>query len=318
MAQINRRNRAASIGDQIMLRRFKSLEIPDRFSASAHMFADDVHLGIVPLGLGRMPHDTFSAHLIGEPEDVAKAKALLEELSEFSGHRDSELVFDAISAISKQLSWTGIAHWEIVKTGDAWKLWPVSKRRLFKFFFYFIQISPLREIREVGRFFCTLRSASVWRLRIPSELGGSRGFLSIIRELARFDSIMPAFSRRQLLGEDKTHTSSLNWAHDAAAYRNATQIHQNRITDKWGWNRRDYSNELCTEYYLFYKKLKFLIAQTLLRNHIVGELNHLFAELGVTCEIELCGFQNQAELKEIMKKFHAGELSIEQVSKVII
>jgi hypothetical protein len=318
MAQINRRNRAASVGDRRMLRRFKSLENPNEYSASAHMFTDDVHLGIVPLGFGRSPHDTFSARLIGEPEDIAKAKALLEELSEFSGHRDSELVFDAISAISKQLSWAGIAHWEIVKTGDVWKLWPVSERLLFKFFSYFIQISPLNEVREVGSFFCALRRASVWRLRIPSELGGSRGFSSIVRELARFDSSMPAFSHRQLLGEDKTHSPSLNWAHDVIVYRNATQIHQNRITDKWGWNRRDYSNELCTEYYLFYKKLKFSMAQTLLRNHIVGELNQLFAELGVTCEIELDGFPSRDDFKEIMRKFHAGELSIEQVLKVTI
>lgn len=91
------------------------------------------------------------------------------------------------------------------------------------------------------------------------------------------------------------------------------------MTKYWGWNRRDWSQDNCTEFYTFYRMLNFKYAQALLRESIIDEINCLLKRLSIDCEILMKGIPSSKEILKLRKKMELGEISFNVVSdKVLI
>lgn len=82
-----------------------------------------------------------------------------------------------------------------------------------------------------------------------------------------------------------------------------------RVTAKWGWDRRDHSDRNTTEFYRFYRMLKFKWAQAVLREHILAELNELFSRLNMEVTLAIRGLISSQEIEAIRSRMLNGDVS---------
>ena len=88
-----------------------------------------------------------------------------------------------------------------------------------------------------------------------------------------------------------------------------------RLTDSWGWNRRDPSLDHETEFFSFYRTITFHWAQAVLRNHIVDELNLFLKRLQLDSMITIQGLPTPDIILEVRGKMADGEISFTEAFK---
>ena len=73
-----------------------------------------------------------------------------------------------------------------------------------------------------------------------------------------------------------------------------------------------------TEFYTFYQDLKFYWAKTVLREHIVKELNCLFKKLDIKSEINITGIPTSKEILNFKNEFRRGEKNYDDFLKFLL
>ncbi len=143
----------------------------------------------------------------------------------------------------------------------------------------------------------------VWFLEMPPTLGGRRGYNRVLKRLRRYEHLGPEFWRKDL--EHGIQSSDF----DFQRYARNSEIYYGQVTKTWGWNRRDWSQERCTEFFAFYKMIRFRSAQAMLREHIFAELNGLFARLGIKCELQVAGLPTPENIQQTKRELSEGRIT---------
>jgi hypothetical protein len=281
-------------------RYFPSLR--ERDKGSSFMFVQDVSLGIAPY---RRSHEGMELRVDCIEEDKARLMKVLSSLGRYERYNLNGAVEGAIQEIATHVSWSGKAFYEIVRTGtNAVVLLNFTSERLFDCYFFLVQVVP-RKDRELydNRRFVFLRKRRVWAVSIPAELGGSREYSRILRRLARYGLVAPRFWQ-----SDPTK-DWLGVSYNVTEYHRNKAIYETWSTNRWGWNRRDGSQNYWTEYMYFHRSLAFRKSQAVLREHIVQQLNSLFGFLGIRATISLSGKLNSKELAEVATELRDGRIN---------
>ena len=168
---------------------------------------------------------------------------------------------------------------------------------------YFLQIIPRGDWDLWKKKYVVVPAGRIWYLEMPPALGGRNGYKNILRRLRKFERIGPEFWRKDL--EHGVQSKGF----DLQRYVRNCEIYHGQITKIWGWNRRDWSQERCTEFFTFYKLLRFSWAQATLREHIVGELNGLFVRLGIECELKVTGLPTPYDILQTNSELLEGRIS---------
>lgn len=297
-------------------RHFQSLS--DKFSDPkplVSMFTQDVASGIVSYQASE--GSGLEAKIIAPEADVRRAVSILKSVERFRSHGITELVTNAVRGIGEELSWHGIAPYEIwERTGidaddnDDADEQPLglswfSPKNLLCLPKFCIQLVPRAEQKELGRKIIVLPKRILWLISMPRELGGYRAYRKILTRLGRFNWTAPSFWREDLENGRPQATTTF----DFTTYRRRLDIYQNRATRKWGWNGRDTGTGKRTEFALFYRFMTFQWAQAVLREHIVGELNLLFKRLDIKAQIEIAGLSTPDKILKVREAMMAGTIS---------
>ena len=290
---------------------FPSLRENRGMSSNVFMFVEDVQLAVMPIG-GR-PHraSDFAVDIRGGCEHVDHAIAILKSLAEFDQHSNAALLSDVVAGIARQLAWYGRSVHEIVwdeKNSGIFRLHSFTSRRLFHTLGRYVQIIPKADRDLWGKSYVIVPEKDVWDVEMPRALGGYRGYRAILSHLARFRPLAPSFFQEEL--------SRQSWpAHyDFQRYVRETKFFEAKITTRWGWNQRDFSQSNWTEFYMFYRILQFKWAQAVVREHIVNELNRLFRRLRVEAEIVVKGLPTASEIVAIRQQMSKGKISFKEAS----
>ena len=288
--------------------RFPSLSRGPEIDQDVFMFADDIHLALMPISGHTERKKGFTVELHGEEEDCDKAKEIIGSLGAYDRHDTAAMVCDAVDNIARHLAWEGQATYEIVKDNEQIYIFGFTPNYLFKVMFWYLQIIPRGDWNLWNRKFTLIRNKSVWKVVIPFELGGVRGFKRVLRKLGKYSQLGPQFFRRDLeRGLTTEH-------YDFREYARNSEIYVNRVTKKWGWNRRDWSQKNCTEFYSFYKMLLFRHAQALLREHIINEINNLLERLSIKAKLVVIGLPTAIEIWQIKCDMQSGNISFLEAS----
>lgn len=289
-------------------RHFQSLGA-DKFAhnLNVHMFTEDVHLAVMPIG-GRS-HKGYSISLNGSKVECERAARLIENIARHDRPDLAGSVCDAVEEVARQLSWEGCAVFEIIPSEeDVPFLYGFTSTNLVKLFGWFVQIIPKGDWALWGKKWALVHSSRIWRIEMPTALGGRRGYVAMINRLKRFDPIGPTFWRVDLENSKQSNQ------YDFQIYNRNSEIYRSKVTKTWGWNRRDWSQERTTEFFCFYKHVTFRWAQAVLREHIIAELNSLLRRLEIECEIVVSGLPISGEIMEVKRKLLAGEISFASAS----
>ena len=150
---------------------------------------------------------------------------------------------------------------------------------------------------------------TVWNVGVPISLGGAYGYSRTLRKIARYDTISPKFWRNALLEGNELPKI------DVSDYRGNAVAYIRRITRRWGWNMRDFGQELNTEYFTFHRYIKRYRAHAILRNHIKRELIALFRRLGLSVSIEMDGLPSVSDCDTALSLMQSGEIGFAEVSE---
>jgi hypothetical protein len=282
---------------------FPSLSRGNDINQNVHMFTQDVQLALMPIGGRTEKHKEFRVTLEGSQGEREKAEQLIGEIAEYDGHDLAGMVCDAVEEVARNLSWKGCAVFEIIRDDDSQHIWGFTSKGLWKLPGYFLQIIPRGDWDLWKKKYVVVPASKIWYLEIPPSLGGRKGYKNILRRLRRFERIGPEFWRKDL------ERGIQSTGFDLQRYMRNGEIYYGQVTKTWGWNRRDWSQERCTEFYTFYKLLRFSWAQAMLREHIVGELNGLFVRLGIECELKVTGLPTPYDILQTNSELLEGKIS---------
>ena len=287
---------------------FPSLSKGYDIDPDVHMFTEDIHLSIMPIGGRTEKRQGFAVEFRGEEPDCEKAKEIIGELGEFDRYDNAAMVCDAIDNIAKHLAWEGQAVYEIIKDNEQIYIHSFTSKNLFNLFLWFLQIIPPGDWGLWKRKYTLVSRKKIWKVNIPHELGGVSGYNRVIKRLRKYNHLGPKFYRQDL----EHGLSTKNY--DFIKYVRSSEIYFNSVTHKWGWNRRDWSQEKCTEFYSFYKMLSFRYAQAVLREHIINEINQLLNRLSLKCKLVVNGLPAANEILQMRNSMQKGDLSFTEVS----
>lgn len=303
------RRKPRNISDPTVATHFPSLSHNPDLNPEVHMFTEDVHLGVMPIGGRTERQNNFAVTLDGKEKECERASSILADLGEYNRHDTLEMVCDAVDNIASHLAWEGCAVYEIVADDDGEvHVHSFTSKRLVKFPKWFIQIIPRADWQLWEKKCVIIPANKVWQIQMPLVLGGYRGYKNTLNKLTMFQHLGPSFWKKDL------EIGIQSPAFDFQKYVRSTEIYYGQITRAWGWNRRDWSQDRSTEFFNFYKMITFRWAQSVLREHIITELNKLFNRLNIVCELRVAGLLSPSEILKIRQDLLDGTTSFAQAS----
>ncbi len=292
-----------------MARSFPSLSRRFDMSFNVNMFTQDIPLTIMRLG----KQSGFTVELQGEKSERDKAKEIISQLCRYQKHSTKDVVCDAVDNIARHLAWEGQDVYEIKKESEEIYIRNFTSQNLFKILSWHIQIIPRSDWNFWKRKISVVKKEKIWKVRMPHSLGGPNGYVKILKMLNKHADLIPVFYTADLQRGIRSNNV------DIVECRKNSDIYINRATQKWGWNRRDTSQDRSTEFYSFYKELSFRYAQTILYNHIISEINILLKRLSVKCELIVNGLPTPEEILQIRNDMQKGTIShIEAYDKCML
>jgi len=286
------------------IRYFSSLSRGFDSHLDAHIFIEDVHLAVMPIGGCTEKCPEFLVQIEGE--EKKKAKGSFASLARYSHGLDSEFICDIAEGIANQLSQAGRAVYEIVNDESNVHFIPFTTKRLVRFPGFYCQFIPIADYEECKKHFNFLKDESVWSISMPDQLGGENRYKKILKSLRAQPETAPDFWRQDL---EKGKQSKY---FDFSKYVLKSTIYKQRITKRWGWNERDGSLKNKTEYYSMYRYITFQWAKAVLREHIINELNELLITLSINASILVEGLLSPKEILIIRSQMEAGEISFSE------
>lgn len=285
---------------------FPSLSGSYDIDPNFHMFVEDLHLAIMPIGGTSKRHTNFNIIIEGNNNDCKRALALCESLAQYERRDVIEVVCDAVDQIALHIGWHGRAVHEIVRNAEdktIWHLKSVTPKNLYWIPKYYVQMIPKKDYQYYKKRLIIVPTSSIWEVSVPHDLGGLAGYKKIISGLKRFKHLVPEFWRIDL--EKGIQTKNFNFQ----KYVLNTEIYHTKITRRWGWNRRDYSQRNCTEFFTLYKGITFRWAQAILREHIVAELNKLLSRLQIQAKLLVSGIPTSDEILKVREELTVGKIN---------
>lgn len=283
---------------------FPSLSREPDLNQNVYMFTEDVQLAVMPIGGRADKQKDFAVTLVGEEGECERARQLIGEIGEFDKYDLAGMVTEAIEEIARYLAWEGHVVYEIILDDSGVShVHSFTSKRLVRILGWFLQIIPRGDWDLWKKKWVIVPASRVWQLKMPTILGGRKGYMRILRRLKTFKHLGPDFWRKDLEHGEQ----SKNF--DFQRYVRHSEIYYGQVTKAWGWNRRDWSQDRSTEFFSFYKMVSFRWAQAVLREHIIGELNSLFARLGIACELKVSGLPTADDIVNIKSELLDGRIS---------
>ena len=294
-----------------MVNYFRSLSNHSDFNTNTHMFREDLRLSIMPIG-GRAKKTSFSAGIEGEQEDRTQALELCSSLSRFKSRDEIVLICDAVAQIANDLSSRGRAVYEIASPEDNtnyFNLYNIPIHGLYKLPGYYVQHIRKAEQTTLKKRFVILSSKHLWELRMPPKLGGTKRYRKMLSKLRKVDHLGPDFWQKDLASNKQTVDS-----YNFQTYVNQAEIYYSRITRRWGWNRRDYTQTNKTEFFVFYRIITHRWAQVVLREYIIDQLNRLLMRLKINAKIVVSGLPSSEEILRVREDLLNGKIQFGEAS----
>lgn len=277
---------------------------------NAHMFIEDIGLQVAPIG-GRV-RDRPNFRVRCDPEDEVTQRRVMAVLDPWSQHRHhdlSEVVCEFVRTHTQFLATFGEEHFELLAAHDDGALIPLGPTGVRRIGPWLLQVPPSSIAAQAARRFIWLTPAQSWTLRLPASLG-------------------PAWRHRQMLRGLGLRVTSPQWAYNAMLAGRRTDFdqatHQRLINDRilrctrrWSWPAREMGSGSMTVYEQMRRRLGFGLVLTELREHMVTEINSMFARLHLNARLSFEGLASVNEIRSALVALEHGSLPFQELLPII-
>jgi hypothetical protein len=273
------------------------------------MFAEDLGNGIAPLGGSSITGKELRADIRGLQPDVSAAYEVLRSVAGLDYGRDATLITDAVVWVGRQLAHAGRACFEIWRDRGQARLSSFPPERLVRMAGFVVQFIPHQDRELFGRRISVLRVGDTWIVEMPREFGGAHHYRRALMRLAE----LPLGARQGMI--ERMEQGDPELPGEILAYAARAEILAARATRQWGWDGRALNDDRFTEFLVFHRATRFHLAQALVREHIVGELNRLLPRLGIEAEIVIDGLPSSVDIRRILEEVSAGRMGLGEAWK---
>lgn len=290
----------------------------------SHMLIEDLHLGIMPIRLGRK-ESAFKVELRADKDGLNEM--ICEALSSKYGTQNdiSEALCDFIDTVAHTIGYYGEAFYEMVYFFDESKT-KISNFILSRvpnstiknahlFYWQFIPKNILRREEESNKRFVFLKNNEIVRFSMPQQLGGALQHKFMLRQLKYLGrETIPEFMKNAKSYED--YQSFFNFS----TYAKSKDTLAIKLTRNLGWNARQKISNEVLEFYVLHKYLKFEKTKAILRTVILDELNKSLRiageRMGFSAEIRMSGLPTAEIFDTAIQKLVNGELPFSDILKI--
>ncbi len=271
----------------------------------AHMFIEDIHTGIMLPNLRMEGEKPKNIEIVGIDGDIAIATGLCASIAHSRSYGAGSTARSAIESLALHLAWYGEVLFEIVEMEPKKPILAmVPDRHLFKLPFAFFQFVPKDERKHsLGKRVVILPRSNSWRIRLPSILGGTNRHRKLLKQLESVSPSAPDFWTEDL------QNGQWNTEFQFGEYKRWQHLAVTKLTRQWGWDSRGIARDSETEFFHFYRGLRFRHAQAVLRQHIVSQINQLFTRLNIRAELCVEGYPTPGDIEQLIVLATSGELS---------
>lgn len=290
-------------------------------SLYSHMFIEDLHLGIMPIG-GRSDNPNFAVKI--DPYSTEIGEFIRLGLPTHHGEPRSltEAVCDFIDMAAHILASHGKAYYELIYffTDDnknkieGFMIENIPNRCIKENLGFYWQLIPneVLEHKENLKRFIWLSKDDLVVLSIPKELGGVRKFKKLLSDLQWLSECsVPRFAIEDMAIQKQTA------GYDFSTYRKNQETCLAKITRHLGWNGRGSFDGQTLEFYQLYRILSFQKTRAILREYIMHNLNRALEKIGekmgFKCEIRLEGISTHEDYNNYMRQLIDGSLQFSEV-----
>ena len=268
------------------------------------MFTRDLKQGIMPSRYGRETPD-YKVELKNKDKALDKRLTTLLDVSRSPVNNLSEGVSEFIETCTMYMSYWGEVVFEILrdeKSGEAEKFDSLPPKTVKKILWQYIQFIPKQDIADDGKRFIRVPSEHIWRITMPSELGGVRKHRKMIRRLNELSNTTPQFTFE---GLDFGSKDGFEFDY----HHMSRDIAIEQCTHRFGTIPSFGQLKHTMEYYFIANRLQSALAKALLREHIVKELNALMARLDIDNELVVSGIPTAKDIRVIAEELQQGKVS---------
>lgn len=273
-----------------------------------HMLDEDVRHHVVPIGGSRWNRD-FAVNFDAEKSERERAVTLLTSVARRDRGRDEEVVTESIRGIAAYMLQNGLALFEILSNTEEpprYGLASFPSQNVFRIPGRYVQFIPRHARAELGASHVVVPAEKVWRVAMPPQLGGTRAWRRLQRDLKNYTDLPRSYG-------DQLASGAIPPGYDFSETVRMTRYFLLRCTRALGWLGRDNSVDSQTEFFVVYRTLTFEWAAATLRDHILTQVNALFARLGIRAAVTLRGVLSPDEILSMRSRMSAGDVDFSEV-----
>jgi hypothetical protein len=268
------------------------------------MFAEDLSGGIIPPSGVSWSGKGFRGFVKGMEDQGEAALGVLRTIAGHDSGLEEEVVARAIYEIGRHLTQSGRACFEIWRDEGRIGLSTFPPIRFVRVAGILVQFIPAQDRDLFERHFVFLPARRTWIVTMPRALGGATGYGRVLKRLGR----LPLGGRPDMIV--RLEKGEAGAPGEIVAYGERADLLAAAATRQWGWNGRDLSDRRFTGFWIFHRMIRFCLAQAIVREHIVQELNRLLPRLGIDAQVIVEGLPASDDIRRILTEVSAGRMSL--------
>lgn len=279
------------------------------FRGSTHVYIlrEELHVGLLPYGGRSVSYPNFDVEISGN--DLEEAKSLLNGLKNYPETHVTQLVCDVVNTLGNQLSYSGIIRHEIIES-EHYSLSHIPEQSLYDLKYFFVQVVPKEQREASSKSFIFKKAKYVWTLTLPEKVCHWKTYRKILKGLAENTNMLPPHVELAGLAQSSIDFNFEN-------YNKETSKYIYKILNGIGGNQRESRPELVTEFYLVHRMLRLNLSKTLIREHIIDELNLLFSRLNLDAKIIISELPTSKCVRKLISDIELDKKGLNEALSII-
>ncbi|MCF7516786.1 hypothetical protein LY624_11040 [Pseudoalteromonas sp. N1230-9] len=279
------------------------------FRGSTHVYIlrEELHAGLLPYGGRSVSYPNFAVEISGN--DLEEAKSILNGLKNYPEIHVTQLVCDVVNTLGNQLSYSGIIRHEIIES-EHYSLSHIPEQSLYDLKYFFVQVVPKEQREASSKSFIFKKAKYVWTLTLPEKVCHWKTYRKILKGLAENTNMLPPYVELAGLAQSSIDFNFEN-------YNKETSKYIYKILNGIGGNQRESRPELVTEFYLVHRMLRLNLSKTLIREHIIDELNLLFSRLNLDAKIIISELPTSKCVRKLISDIELDKKGLNEALSII-
>ena len=277
-----------------------------RRSSQLHILRQDLHLGVMPIGGLARNHANFEVDIVGQDKDAAIQ--ILSQFERVNRREIKESICDVANHLAQNITHSGITRYEISSIENGYSLDYIPERSFYDLNFVGVQFVPKLQREHVNKRVIVGSSKRIWKISFPKSLHSRKQYIKVLKHLSKYTNLIP---QQIELGD----IDSPEIGFDMNYYNRESKKFIYQLLNKIGGAQRETRLDYVTEYYLINRMIRLNLTRSVIREHVICEINNLFKKLRFDALVEVNGLPTSQGISDCLSDLKVGAIGLDEAYK---